>query len=102
MNNEEKILSMLENLTATVEKQGEILEKHGEMLSSLQQTVTRIALTQENVVLPQLTLLAEGHDNLLNTLARKDRIEALEDDVALLKSVIKSMAQRISDLEQAQ
>ena len=30
------------------------------------------------------------------------RVEALEDDVALLKSVIKSMSQRLNDLEKAQ
>ena len=39
---------------------------------------------------------------LLNTLARKDRVEALEDDIALLKAAIKAMSQRIAELEQAQ
>lgn len=102
MNNEEKILSMLENLTGTVEKHGELLARHGEILSELQKAVTRVAVTQENVVLPKLQLLAEGHDTLLNTLARKERVEALEDDVALLKTVIKAMSQRIENLEKAQ
>lgn len=88
MNNEEKILV--------------ILERHSETLSELQKTVTRVAVTQENVVLPKLQLLAEGHDTLLNTLARKERVEALEDDVALLKTVIKAMSQRIENLEKAQ
>lgn len=88
MNNEEKILA--------------ILEQHGETLSELQKTITRVAVTQENVVLPKLQLLAEGHETLLNTLARKDRVEALEDDVALLKTVIKAMSQRIAELEKAQ
>lgn len=52
-------------------------------------------------MLPKLQLLAEGHDTLLNTLARKERVEALEDDVALLKTVIKAMSQRIEKLEKA-
>lgn len=56
MNNEEKILA--------------ILKQHGETLSELQKTVTRVAVTQENIVIPQIKLLAEGHDILLNTLAR--------------------------------
>lgn len=71
-------------------------------LSDLRTTVTRVAVTQENTVIPQLKLLAEGHETLLNTLARKDRVEALEDDVALLKTAIKAMSQRIAELEQAQ
>lgn len=95
MSNEEKILEILEKLNGTA-------EKHGDILSELQKTVTRVAVTQENVVLPKLQLLAEGHDTLLNTLARKERVEALEDDVALLKTVIKAMSQRIENLEKAQ
>jgi len=123
MNNEEKILAMLEKLNGTVEKHGEMLEKlngnvekHGEMFEKLndrvdqiqdtqeqmQTTLTRVAVTQENIVIPQIKLLAEGHDTLLHTLARKDRVEALEDDVAMLKTVIKAMSQRIEELEKAQ
>lgn len=123
MNNEEKILEMLEKLSktqgkhsemlesltekvdtlnGTVEQHGEILARHSETLSELQKTVTRVAVTQENIVIPQIKLLAEGHDVLLNTLARKDRVEALEDDVALLKTVVKAMSQRLSELEKAQ
>lgn len=78
------------------------MEQMQEDISDLRTTVTRVAVTQENIVIPQIKLLAEGHDLLLNTLARKDRVEALEDDVALLKTVIKAMSQRITELEKAQ
>lgn len=95
MNNEEKILA--------------ILEEHGKMfaemkadISDLRTTVTRVAVTQENVVIPQIRLLAEGHEMLLQKLARKERVEALEDDVSLLKSVVKAMSERIAVLEKAQ
>lgn len=71
-------------------------------ISDLRTTVTRVAVTQENVVIPQIKLLAEGHDLLLQKLARKERVEALEDDVALLKSVVKTMSERITELEKAQ
>ena len=70
-------------------------------MSQMQATITRVAVTQENVVVPQIKLLAEGHDLLLQKLARKERVEALEDDVALLKTVIKAMSQRIEILENA-
>lgn len=71
-------------------------------ISDLRTTVTRVAVTQENVVISQLKLLAEGHETLLNTLARKDRVEALEDDVALLKTALKAMSLRVAELEKAQ
>ena len=85
MNNEDKILELLE-------KHSEMLAQMQEDITDLRTTVTRVAVTQENTVIPQIKLLAEGHDLLLNTLARKDRVEALEDDVALLKTVIKAMS----------
>ena len=130
MNNEEKIISMLEKLNTTVEKHdtmfekinstlekhSTMLEKHGamleklnttvekhdQMLNEMQETITRVALTQENVVLPQLKLLVEGHNTLLETLAPKDRVEALEDDVAFMKSVINAMGQEIAELKASQ
>lgn len=95
MNNEEKIFEMLAQIQANQEEMKNDI-------SDIRKTVTRVAVTQENVVLPKLQLLAEGHDTLLNTLARKDRVDALEDDVALLKTVIKAMSQRIAELEKAQ
>lgn len=122
MNTEEKILAILEEHSKMFEKMqanigemqadmgemqanmGEIQANMGEMqanMGEMQKTLTRVAVTQENVVLPKLQLLAEGHDTLLNTLARKERVEALEDDVALLKTVIKAMSQRIENLEKA-
>lgn len=73
-----------------------------EDISDLRTTVTRMAVTQENIVIPQIKLLAEGHETLLNTLARKDRVEALEADVSLLKTALTSMSLRIAELEKAE
>lgn len=41
------------------------LDQMQEDLSDLRTTVTRVAVTQENTVLPQLKLLVEGHETLL-------------------------------------
>lgn len=95
MNSEEKILEILAQMQET-QKQMQ------EDISDLRTTVTRVAVTQENVVIPQIKLLAEGHSLLLETLARKDRVEALEDDMVLLKAAVKAMSQRVADLEKAQ
>ena len=109
MNNEEKILSMLEELTAKVDRlesgQAELRGAQAEMrsdLAEMRETLTRVAVTQENIVLPRLDTLAEGHKHLLDTLASKSRVEALEDDVSTLKTVVKSMSQRLAALEKAQ
>lgn len=109
MNNEEKILKVLEKMQEefsgmkeTQDRMQEDLSGMKENLSDLRQTATRVAITQENVVLPQLRLLAEGQQTLLDTLAPKDRVDALEGDVALLKDLVRSMSQRITALEKAQ
>lgn len=102
MNNEEKILAILEQHSKMFEKAFSRMDQMQEDMGEMQKTLIRVAVTQENVVLPKLQLLAEGHDTLLNTLARKERVEALEDDVALLKTVIRAMSQRIENLEKAQ
>lgn len=102
MNNEEKILAILEAHSKMFEKMQEDISGMKGDISELCTTVTRVAVTQENVVIPQIKLLAEGHDLLLQKLARKERVEALEDDVALLKTVVKTMSERITELEKAQ
>lgn len=101
MNNEEKILAILEKHSEVLAQIQTEQQQMKDDISDLRKTVTRVAVTQENIVIPQIKLLAEGHDVLLNTLARKDRVEALEDDVALLKTVIKAMSQRITELEKS-
>ena len=73
MSNEEKILELLE-------KHGEMLKRLQEDQSEIRETLTRVAITQENVVLPRLSLLAEGHKTLLETLAPRNRVEALRSE----------------------
>lgn len=88
MTNEEKILALLE-------KQGEQLKRQGEELRS-------INLTLENQVFPQLQALAEGQKTLLEKLAPKSRVEALEDEMSFMKSVIKALSQEVAELKKAQ
>ena len=90
-------------------KQGETLAKHGGQLAEmkediceLRETAVRVAITQENIVLPRLDTLADGHKHLLKTLASDSRVEALEEDVSTLKSAFKMMSNRLAALEKAQ
>lgn len=109
MNNEEKILEMLKKLTEEVgrhsellAKQGEVLAKQGELLEELDDRSLRSAVMLENEVLPKLQLLYEGHVHLQETLAPKERVEVLEDEVITLKSAMKMMMKRLDALEKAQ
>lgn len=116
MNNEEKILEMLiemrsdiAELKATQVKQGEQLSEQGEQLAQINDRLEelddrslRSAVMLENQVLPQLQLLYEGQVTLQQTLAPKERVEVLEDDVITLKTVVKSISNRLAALEKAQ
>jgi len=137
MNNEEKILALLE-------KQGALLEKHDKLLEEMRTDIsglksgqevmkadisdlkssqevmrtdisnlksnqevmradlTKVMVTQENVVIPQLKTLAEGHMTLLETLAPKNRVEALEEDVSILKVAVKALTAEMAELKKAQ
>ena len=98
----EKHNEMLAKHGEMLEKHGEALDKHSELLAEMHSTLTKIAVTQENIVLPQLKLLAEGHDTLLETLAPKDRTEKLEEEVEFLKVVVRSLSKEVAELKKAQ
>lgn len=109
MTNEEKILKALGALTDRFDKMESHFDNMEARMDRLEEnqkemrtTLTKVAVTQENIVLQQLKLLAEGHEALMATLAPKSRVEALEDDVALLKQIIRSMSQEIFELKKAQ
>ena len=53
----------------------------------------------KNTIMPSLKLLAEGQRTLLETMAPKTRVEELEDDMQLLKAVVRSQSERIDALE---
>ncbi len=72
------------------------------MSAKIEATENRILAYIENAVMPNFKLLAEGQQTLLQTMARKDRVEALENEVVFLKSVVKNLAQDVAELKKAQ
>lgn len=91
MNNEEKILQLLEGLTGKVEE--------------IDQRSIRTQVLLETDITDRLQLLYEGHGTILDQmkeLSGVDRVAALEDDVAMMKDVIKLMRQEITELKKAQ
>ena len=69
--------------------------------ASTQRIKTEIFTYMEANFGRRLDMLAEGHQTLLDTLAPKDRVDALEEEVKFLKTVIRSLAQEIENLKSA-
>ena len=125
MNNEERILQILTAMQSDLaglkegqeslmqgqerlEQRQEKLEQRQEKLEQrqeeMQETLTRVAVTQEGLVLPRLQALYEGHGAIMERqagLAEKNRVEELEDDVAMLKNSVKRMRVEINELKRA-
>ena len=112
MNNEEKILQILEKQGKMLEKHGEMLERHGEMLETISKRLEDVeTLSQRTAVLleteyrDKLQLLYDGHsliEKKIEDLCPKSRVDELEDEVGFLRSVVMSMSKRLDALEKAQ
>lgn len=105
MNNEEKILAMLENLTGKVDDLTGRVDQIQDTQGQMQTTLTRVAVTQENIVLKSLDALAEGQNlthQRLKDLAGKDELAELREEVRLLRSVVAQHSRDIEALKAAQ
>lgn len=119
MNNEDKILAILtamqSEMGAVRSEMGVIRSdiadlkatqsKQGEQIAEIQETLTRVAVTQEGVVLPRIQMLFDGHSELkreLDTLATKEQVEELAADVDVIKTVVTRHSGDINKLKKAQ
>lgn len=105
MSNEEKILAILEKHSEMLEKQGERLAYLTERVDEIDARSLRSAVLLETEVAKKIQLVYEGQELLrqkMEELAPKDRVEALESDVAMMKDVLKLMRLEIAELKKAQ
>ena len=101
---QEKLEQRQEKLEQRQEKLEQRQEKLEQRQEEMQETLTRVAVTQEGLVLPRLQALYEGHGAIMERqagLAEKNRVEELEDDVAMLKNSVKRMRVEINELKRA-
>ena len=68
----------------------------------LRETASSTRVLIESSIMPKFSLLAEGQQTLLETLAPKSRVEDLEEEVDFLKSIIKLHSEQIAELKKAQ
>lgn len=69
---------------------------------SIAASESRIMAYIESDILPRFDKLTNGHEPLVEPLAPKNRIEKLEEEVALLKALVMSMLTDIDKLKKAQ
>ena len=96
MNTEEKILQMLTEMKATQEEMNAEIDKRfdgiEERLDELDARSLRSAVLLETDVARDIRLVYEGQEMLrqkMEELTPKGRVEAVEDDVAVLKDAYK-------------
>ena len=103
MNNDEKILAILSKMqtdfsqmqTDVAELKTDVAELKTDVaelktdVAELKERTTRIEITQENVVLPRIQLLAEGHTIIQEQIKRLSVIDSMQDDIATLKTAVR-------------
>lgn len=77
-------------------------EKILEMLAELKADVLKLKIQNENEIIPQLHLLAEGHNMLAQTLAPKTRVDKLEEKMQTLEFAVKMVNAEVQQLKKAQ
>lgn len=61
----------------------------------------RMQVLIENEVSPKFNLLADAIGEIREMLVPRSRVDDLEDEVKFLKSMVRQMAERVSQLEKA-
>lgn len=82
-----------------LERIGQLLA--GERKAILQEAMQGVNVLLENKVNPQLRLLAEGQQAILEKLVPASRVEALEEEVKFLRAFVVQLAERVDALQQA-
>lgn len=88
MNNEEKILELLSKMDSGMER--------------IEDRVATVEVTQENMVLPQIQAIAEGITSINAKLVTRSEMDAMREEIAFLKDIIRMHTTQINDLKKAE
>lgn len=67
----------------------------------LEETMHNVKVLIENEVAPKFSLLAEGQQTILETLAPKSKVDDLEEEVKFLKVVVRQLGEDLQELKKA-
>lgn len=79
-----------------------IAASEARMSAKIAASESKIMAYIESDVLPRFDILADGHKLLKETLAPRNRVEELEEEIAFLKPLVMSMLTDIDQLKKAQ
>lgn len=77
----------------------ELLTTLVEDVSEMKAKVDKLAINQENTVMPRLDLLYEGHTSILEKMQNDTRIQALQDRVDTLEYSVKYLSTHLKKAE---
>lgn len=101
----DKLEGRIDKLEASQTAMQATLDEHTAMLKKLDERSLKSAVLLETEVPRKFNLLYEGHSVIMENmrgLAEKSRVEALEDDVAMMKDSIKLLRIEVNALQKAQ
>lgn len=102
MNNEEKILALLEAMDGRLDRLESGQEELRAEVSDIKADVAGIKLRLENEVTQKFNLLAEGQQIILERMATKESLEELKEEQRLLKQVVTLHSREIAELKKAE
>lgn len=129
MSNEEKILELLQQQGSQISKistnisaltgdvsslkadvsslKGDVSMLKGDVsamkadISALKGRMSKVEITQENLVLPQIQAIAEGVSTVNNKLIARSELDSMKEDMAFLKDIIRMHTNQLNDLKKA-
>lgn len=101
MNNEEKIIQMIADLSTQFSGMKTEMSSINTRLDKIEERTTRTEILIENTIIPQIQLLAEGQVTIQNQIKRISVIDRLEDDISTLKLAVKFLSQEVENLKKA-
>lgn len=102
MNNEEKILAILEAHSKMFEKMQEDITGLKAGQSAMQDDITAIKIRLDYEIDKRFDAVNEGIDAILAQLTPKRKVEEMDADIVVLKAAVKMLTQEVAELKKAQ
>ena len=105
MNNEEKIIELISGLKEDIGQLKKDMDERftavDKRFDDLESRVTKIEVVQENKTNAKLDLLFEGQKTIQNQIKHLSVVDALQADVATLKSAVQYLSSELEKIKKA-